>query len=158
VVESVGVDLDWPRWEGSATLDRSGVAVLVVADGLDLAEQWLSYSVADFARQHDLVVVCGAEGTHSGPLGSYALTAQLREMLPRRAVIAVLVSDHSDAARQEFATIANLIDSSAVAVAVVLAEDVVAVAVLLARHLETLALLRLDRDGYQPISSDAGPA
>jgi hypothetical protein len=154
----VGVDLDWPRWEGSATLDQSGVAVLVVADGLDLAELWLTHSVADFARRHDLVVVCGGGSPDTGHLGTYALLTQLRDMLPRRTVIAVLVSDHPDAARQEFATIANLIDSGAVAVAVVLAADLTPIASLLARHLETRTLLRLDRDGYEPIPPDPAPA
>jgi len=160
VVENVGTDLDRPTWEGSVALDASGVAVLVVAPGLDLAERWLTKTVADLARRQDLVVVCGpgnpASGT--GQLGSYTLTGQLRDLLPRRSVIAVLVSDHPEAERQEFAAIAGLIESSAVAVAVVFGPDPVPVAALLARHLQTGTLLLLDRDGYRRIVRDPSPA
>jgi len=163
VVENVGIDPDRPTWEGSAALDASGIAVLVVAPVLDLAERWLTRAVADLARRQDLVVVCGPGGLDNaaagtGQLGSYTLTGRLRDLLPRRSVIAVLVSDHPDAERQEFAAIAGLIETSAVAVAVVLGPDPVPVAALLARHLQTGTLLLLDRDGYRRIVRDPSPA
>jgi hypothetical protein len=128
------------------------VAVLVVAHGPDVTEQWLTHSVADLARRQDLVVVCGSGEPCNDHLAPYALTTRLREKLPRRSVIAVLVSDHPDAGRHEFATIANLLDDGAVTVAVTLA-DPLPVAVRLARHLKTHTFLRLGRDGYRRISS-----
>ena len=147
------IDRNWPRWEGSATLDRSGVAVLVVVHGPDVAERWLTLSVADLARRQDLVVVCGSAGPNTEHLAPYALTTRLRDELPRRAVIAVLVSEHPDAGRHEFSTIANLIDDGAVTVAATLAADPLPVAAHLARHLQTHTFLRLDRTGYRRLSS-----
>lgn len=152
-VETVQIDRNWPRWEGSATLDQSGVAVLVAAHGLDVAEPWLTHSVADLARRQDLVVVCGSSQPHAEHLAPYALTTRLREKLPRRSVIAVLISDHPDAGRHEFATIAGLLDDGAVTVAATLAADPLPVAAHLARHLKTHTFLRLDRDGYRRIPS-----
>jgi len=152
-VETVRIDQNWPRWEGSATLDQSGVAVLVVAHGPDVTEQWLAHSVADLARRQDLVVVCGSGEPQNELLASYALTTRLREKLPRRSVIAVLVSDPPDAGRHEFATIANLLEEGAVTVAVTVGADPLQVAAHLARHLRTNTLLRLHRDGYQRVSS-----
>jgi len=149
-VEPVQIDQKWPRWEGSATLDQSGVAVLVAAHGLDVAEPWLTHSVADLARRQDLVVVCGSDKPHAEHLAPYALTTRLREKLPRRPV---LISDHPDAGRHEFATIANLLDDGAVTVAATLAADPLPVAAHLARHLKTRTFLRLDRDGYRRIPS-----
>lgn len=147
------IDQNWPRWEASATLDRSGVAVLVVANGPDVAEHWLAHSVADLARRQDLVVVCGSAEPPDDHLAPYALTTRLREKLPRRSVIAVLVSDHPDAGRHEFATIADILDDGAVTVAVTLAADPLPVAAHLARHLRTNTFLRLDRDGFRRLSS-----
>jgi len=172
------MDLDRPGWG-----DRSGVAVLLVPVGLDPAEHGLTSTVADLARRQDLVVVCGSDGTDAGHLGSYSLTSELRTLLPRRSVIAVLVSDHyragtdgagtdgartdgartdgagtDEAARQEFAAIASLLDNGAVVVAVALASDPVPVAALLARHLETCSLLRLDRGGCRRVSPDPSSA
>ena len=167
------MDLDRPGWG-----DRSGVAVLLVPVGLDPAEHGLTSTVADLARRQDLVVVCGSDGTDAGHLGSYSLTSELRTLLPRRSVIAVLVSDHyragtdgagtdgaradgagtDEAARQEFAAIASLLDNGAVVVAVALASDPGPVAALLARHLETCSLLRLDRGGCRRVSPDPSSA
>lgn len=165
MVETVDIDLDRPGWGDRATLDGSDVAVLIVPPALGPAEPGLSGTVAALARRQDLVVVCVSDATGDGPLGSYGLTSELRDLLPRRDVIAVLVSDHSDAgsdrcaaARQEFAAIASLLDNGAVVVAVALAPDPVPVAVLLARHLETCSLLRLDRGGYQRASPDPSSA
>lgn len=146
------IDQNWPRWEGSAALDQSGVAVVVVAHGPDVAEPWLTHSVADLARRQDLVVVCGSGEPHAEHLAPYALTTRLREKLPRRPVIAVLVSDHPDAGRHEFATIATLLDDGAVTVAATLATDPLPVAAHLARHLKTRTFLRLGRDGYRRVS------
>jgi hypothetical protein len=154
----VEIDADSTGRDSDPELDRSGVSVLVIMDGLDLVEQRLTRTVADLARRQDLVVVCGSGAQDAGGPGPYTLTSQLREMLPRRAVVAVLVSDHPDAAREEFATIADLLDNGPVAVAVASAPDPQPVAVLLARHLQTSSLLRLDRDGYQCISPGPSPA
>jgi hypothetical protein len=146
------IDLERPRRNGTALLDRSsGVAVLAVTAGLDVAEQGLTGTVVDLARRQDLALVCGPGGP-----GPYALTSHLRAALPRRPVIAVLVSDRPDAARQEFAAIANLLDNGAVAVAVALCAEPERVARLLAEHLRTYALLRLDRAGYRRFSQDEG--
>lgn len=147
------IDQNWPRWESSATLDQSGVAVLIVPHSPAGAGQWLTHSIADLARRQDLVVVCGSGCPDTAYLASYALTTRLREQLPRRPVIAVLVSDHPDAGRHEFATIAKILEDGAVTVAVTLAADPLPVAAHLARHLQTHTFLRLDQDGYRRISS-----
>jgi hypothetical protein len=154
---AVKIALNSPEWASMVTLDRSGVTVLVVAPDVDPTDQRLTSTLGDLARHHDLVIVCGTGELDNGLLASYALTMQLRDLLPRRTVVAVLVSDHPDAARQEFDTIANLVDNSAVTVAIAHATDQIPVAVRLARHLQTRTLLRLDRTGCTPIGTDRPP-
>jgi hypothetical protein len=140
------------------TLDRSGVCVLAVAPEVDPTDQRLTSVFGALARNNDLVIVCGNGELDNGLLASYALTVQLRDMLPRRTVLAVLVSDHPDAARQEFDTIASLVHNSAVTVAIARAADQMPVAARLVRHLQTGALFRLDLTGCRSVATDLPPA
>jgi hypothetical protein len=132
--------------------------VLLVASGRDLSEEWLTNSVADLARRQDVVVVCPVGDPDATPHGSYTFTSQLRDLLPRRVVIAVLVSERPDAAGQEGATIASLVDDGAIAVAVARAADMTPVAAGLARCLRTRTLLQLSRDGFRRVALDAPTA
>ena len=157
-LRAVETVLNSPKQDEIGALDPSGVAVLMVAPGVDPGEQWLIRAIADLARRQDLVIVYGIGEPDSGYLASFTLTKQLRDKLPRRPVVAVLVSDHPDAARQEFDTIANLLDNSAIAIAITRAADQNPVAVQLAGHLQTRAVLQLDMTGYQPAPTDPPPA
>jgi hypothetical protein len=104
-------------------------------------------ALADLARHQELVVVYGLGAEGRGLPGVHALVTSLRALLSRQSIVAVLVDDHPNAAQQEFATIAGLIQDGAVAVAVALAADPLGTARLLAKHLGADPVQWLGSDG-----------